>query len=509
MKHILTTKQMQDLDRKTITERGIPSLILMENAGTACVEVILEKCHNHLNGTVAIACGNGNNGGDGYVIARLLQSHGVKVFIIRIGEAPQSAENKANFDRIIQRGIGIIYIYKPTDIKLLNPYIEKISLVVDAIFGIGFRGIPDELHSLVFNQLNALPAYRVAIDIPSGLCAETGNAEVAVRADLTIAIEALKFGHLLVRGREFSGALCIVHIGIPPAFYEEIKYACLIDAKDHETPSRSPFSHKSDYGRAFIIAGSHGFTGAALLAARAALRSGAGYVNLMYRPELRGIFDTVIPEILCTQISSDNTAHEPDRDAFIKQLERAGAVLIGPGFGIDAYAEKALQICLEHVSVPLILDADAITIVARNPHLLEYLAKPNVLITPHVGEFIRIADLNKEGFNSNQLLCVHEFVEKHKAKVLLKSYTTIYMDEDNTIFSIAGNDGLATGGSGDVLGGIICAFCAQKMPLHKAAINASFLMGSTAERLSRKRFTASIIPSDIIEHIFCKEVHDA
>lgn len=509
MNRVITKSQMRDLDNRTIKEHGIPPLILMENAGTACVEEILKSCQQHTGGTAAIACGNGNNGGDGYVIARLLQSHGVKVIIISVGDAEQSPENKANYDRIIQRGLGIIHLKTLRDLDLLNPYTAKISLIIDAIYGIGFHGELDELHSAVIKSLNSINAFRVAIDIPSGLCSDTGNASNAFRANLTLSIEALKYGHLIQRGREFSGECHVVKIGIPPEYFESLKCGRVLFPESHQTPARSPFYHKSDYGRAFIIAGSPGYTGAALLSSKAALRSGAGYVFLMHRPELKGYYDTVIPEILCTQIASAENAKEADTDALLQQLERASSVLIGPGLGTDEYAESVLRACLQKLEIPLILDADAITLISQVPELKVHLAKPNVLITPHVGEFIRIAELDKSAFEADQIGCLQAFVSLYKAKVLLKSFTTIYMDEDQTVFSIAGNDGLATGGSGDVLSGIIVSFTAQKMPLDTAAINASYLMGSTAERIAKIRSTPGIIPSDIIENLFIKENHHA
>ncbi len=504
MDYILSAQQMTSLDHRTIRENGTPACILMENAGKACANYLMEEYGMHLKATVAVFCGNGNNGGDGYVIARILSQHSIPVVIYRIKDADQSPETKANMDACLEQGIPIQLINSSDELFYLEQKTTQFSMLIDAVFGIGFRGKPGSLYQKLFTMLNSMNSFRVAIDIPSGLEANTGNAVAAFKADCTIAIEAYKYGHFIGQGRALCGAVSLVKIGVPDRYYDDIDPGILISNKNCRFPERNLYSNKSDYGKAFVIAGSTGFSGAALLASKAALRSGAGYVHLLYRPEMKGIYDAVIPEVLCQEIPALEQTGNADISSLSIQLQKASAVLIGPGFGTDAFASNVLFYCLSHLSQPLVIDADGISIIAANPELLKLIGKPNILLTPHIGEFLRLANLSKEVFNADPLAHLRAFVSKFNSKVLLKNYSTIYMDNSNTYVCISGNDGLSTGGSGDVLGGIICSFAAQNLPLPYAAINASYLLGKTAEDVALIRETPSIIPSDIIDHLFMK-----
>ncbi|MDZ4121977.1 MAG: NAD(P)H-hydrate dehydratase, partial [Candidatus Cloacimonadaceae bacterium] len=263
-----------------------------------------------------------------------------------------------------------------------------------------------------------------------------------------------------------------------------------------------PYVNKGDCGRAFILAGSTGFAGAALLSAKAALRSGAGYVHLLHRPEMAAVYDAKIPEVLTLLVPCLPGSHLPDLEALAEQLSKAAAILIGPGFGLDTWALRILEHCLKEVDIPLIVDADGLALISKHPYLCKHLARKNVLLTPHQGEFQRLCGIDRYTFDQDPLAHLTAFVNKHSAKVLLKSYTTVYCDPHHTFYNTRGNDGLATGGSGDTLAGIICSFAAQGMPLPLAAINAAYLMGKTAEQLSRRRGTPSILPSDVIESLF-------
>jgi NAD(P)H-hydrate epimerase len=503
MQYLLTSNQMKDLDTRTIGEFGLPSRVLMETAGKGCAEVIAEHFRDHLEGGACILCGTGNNGGDGAVIARWLHTFGYDVSILYIGDAKKaSAETKANLDLCRNLDIPLENIAGQDDLPLLMEMAKEATLVVDAIFGIGFKGRLKPWLDDLFSIVNSYADFIVAVDIPSGLDADNGFCENAIYADATIAIESLKLGHVIGYGSEACGELHTVPIGIPSVFYNSLDMAKLFLDEDFLPPVRYPQTHKNDYGKVYVFGGIPGFTGASVLAARAALRAGCGYAFVLHRLELMSLYAIKLTEALYAPIPENPKTGQPDSRTLIQMVSDAGAILIGPGLGRDAYALKLLETILNNVKAPLVVDADAISLIADNPDLFKYLAKPNILLTPHWGEFARLAGIDKNNLEKDCLKPLRDFVSAHKVRILLKSHYTIYQDEQETWINVSGNDGLATGGSGDVLAGIITSFLAQGLEISEAAISASYLLGHTAEEVAEIRGTASILPSDIIENLF-------
>lgn len=504
---------MRELDNRTISELGIPAAVLMENAGKACAERIAgilgsEPESDVTNKEIVILCGTGNNGGDGFVIARWLHVMGYGVVIYLFGEGKMSPESEQNYQICCKLDLKIVPLSDRNDFDENNPEIVALieamrhaTAIVDAIYGNGFRGELRSFYLDFFDRINASPAIVFAIDIPSGLSADTGFGENAVIADYTLVIECIKYGHLISEGRAYCGSLLTIPIGIPQEYYDDGDFAFLIDESNFEIPERYELSHKGLYGRVEVIAGSVGFTGAATLACQAALHSGAGYVILHHRPELSTIFEIKLTEVMTSAfpISKDNSI---DIDRILESLQKADCILIGPGLGLDETARKLVRAILNNAICPVVVDADAITILASEPELLPVLGKENILLTPHVGEFCRLAGIDKTAFYIDWMGHLTEFVQKYSAQVLLKSWTSIYCDPINTLISVAGNDGLSTGGSGDVLSGIIASFLAQNMTIPQAAINASWLLGSTAERLAKEMDTPAITPTRIIKNLF-------
>jgi NAD(P)H-hydrate epimerase len=379
-------------------------------------------------------------------------------------------------------------------------------MIVDAIFGIGFKGELEPWLKELFFYISAFAEFKVALDIPSGLNADTGETEMAIWVDTTLCIANLKLGHILGMGREICGKLYIVDIGIPALFYgNENNYVRLFTERDFFPPIRISTYHKNDYGKVYIFGGISGYTGASIMAARAALRAGCGYAFVLYRNKLIPIYSIKLTEALYLPIPENLEDNLPDEQALQDILSNATAVLIGPGLGKDEFAYKLLEITLKYVDLPLLIDADGLNILAEHPDLYQYLAKPNVLITPHWGEFIRLAKIEKSELQEDCLRELRAFVNKYQAQVLLKSHFSIFCNREETWVNITGNDGLATGGSGDVLSGIIISFLAQGLSITEAAINASYLLGATAEKLAKKRATASILPTDIIDNLFIKD----
>ncbi len=504
MEYLLSSAQMKDLDRRTIEDFGLPSRLLMEIAGKGCADVIFDYFTGQIEDGVCVLCGSGNNGGDGAVIARWLHNYGCEVSLLRFGSGQVSPETQANLDLCAALGIPVLRITRQSDLQLAEEQLRASGLVVDAIFGIGFKYQPDKWLRQVFDTVNTAAACIVAVDIPSGLDADTGFCVDAIYADATLCIANYKLGHLLGYGREACGELLLVDLGIPPAFYDDLPAALLFEEQDFRPPLRGAHFHKNDYGKVYIIGGVPGYTGATVLAAQAALRAGCGYAFLLHRPELAPLYAAKLTEALCQPIAQGKN-DLPDARALLRQVAEADAVLIGPGLGRDAYALKLLEILLKQVKIPLVLDADALNLLAEQPELLSLISRPNVLLTPHWGEFARLAAIDKEDLERDCLTPLKRFVAEHQARVLLKSHFSVYHDPRRTLVNISGNDGLATGGSGDVLAGIIASFLAQGLEIPDAAINASYLLGHTAEILAHSRQTPSILPSDIIAALFVQE----
>jgi len=503
---------MKAVDNRAIIELGLPARLLMENAGKGCADYLLQHYMTNLSGKVLILHGDGNNSGDGFVVARYLFLAGINVALVKVHSGAMSAETQANLDICTKLGIPQFIATEMQDSAWLKGHIMSSSVIIDAIFGLGFRGQLSSCLQELFSFIQHSPAKKVALDIPSGVSADTGSGDDAFKADVTLCIHAPKLGSLIHAGKFKSGLIHVIPIGIPD-FYNEAEHAAThIDKLCHQYPQRYYAAHKGLYGRVIVIGGSLGYLGSVNMAAKAALRAGAGFVNLYSRVEFQEYYSTNPAEIMFIAIPqdeetlySDEDPLLPDEETLLMLISKASCIVIGPGMGLDQFAHKLLEIVLKHSKIPTIVDADALHLIATNASFKKYLKKPNILLTPHYGEFCALAKTDVPTLMNDVLGSLADFVQKTKAKVLLKSDTTIYHDGMHTYINTSGNDGLATGGSGDVLAGIIASFTAQGMELGKAAINASYLMGKTAEYLATKRGTPSITPSDIIDNLFVHE----
>lgn len=502
MTQVLYSRQMQELDNKTISEFGLSAAILMENAGKGCADFIKASFEEASSGRVVILHGTGNNSGDGFVIARWLCEYGFQVALMQLGEGKFSPVSQANYQLCTK--LNIRQYSWQNDAKLCSHLLQGAAVIVDAVFGTGFKGKLPTPAAEAFAEANSSLALRIAIDIPSGVAADTGEASInAFQAHHTLAIHAYKTGHLLHDGKRHSGSIHLIPIGIPELYYHVLPIQELITEANCHFPHRDPQAHKGTYGKVLIIGGSPGFTGSVALAATAALRSGAGYVYLASRKELEQHYSTLSPEIMFRPLPAITGIPDIDEQSLKEFIASATAILIGPGLGLDTYAKSMLEQVLSCAKVPMIIDADAISLLATNEHLQALLKREDILLTPHPGEFCRISAISPDALTADTVGSLQEFCRKTGLKVLLKGDTSIYCEGSTLLFNTRGNDGLATGGSGDVLAGIIVSFVAQGLKLSDAAINASYLMGITAEQLATKRGTPSIIPSDIIANLFC------
>jgi len=501
---LLSSKEMSFFDKYTIDNIGIPSLILMENAGKEAADFISERCNE--TDRVLIVCGMGNNGGDGLVVARWLNNYGFDCEIIIAGARIKiTAETLTNLKICENLGISVLEVRDDDSWNQLGIEPDDYDVIIDALFGIGFTGEITGFRKKIIDFVNSSQAKIYALDIPSGVDADTGQANIAIIADYTLAIAAVKYGHVLGKGREFSGEIHILDIGIPGELFQnfpprgELLCGCNI-----QLPERSEFFHKGDYGRVGVIAGSKGYTGAAVLACSAALRGGAGLITLFHQDDLQLniIFETSLREVMTFPVN-----FLPDINCltdFLNKLEQQDVLLIGPGIGQADAMILLVKYLLENWKKPMIIDADALNIISRNK--FQYLLKgKDFLLTPHPGEFSRLSGLTLDEIDENVIQNLTKFTDTYETSVLLKGHTSIFADNENLLLNVTGNDALATGGSGDVLAGLIAAFTAQGQPFSLSAPAAAYVLGKTAEYLSENRSTASIIPTDIIQNLLVNE----
>jgi len=509
---VLSQNQMQELDYNTFSFLKRTSLFLMELAGKSCadkIKDILLKKNKYNN--IYIICGHGNNGGDGFVIARWLDQLSFNVKIVFVGNINKfSVETMNNYEACINLGISMISI---KNIDEINGQDFTDSVCVDAVFGIGFSGLLSDIHSKLFQKINDESYLTISIDLPSGLCANTGSAGInAIKADYTLCIAFLKYGHLIYKGKENCGTIEIIDIGIPKTLINnEYTNVRLVTESDVIYPKRSILSHKGDYGKVAIIAGSEQYTGAAILSARACIKSGAGLVYLFSPSSLKGRYDGTLIEAIKISIPEENG--NPNCDELEQLLNTMDCVLIGPGIGISEYSLLLVKTVLKiAIDIPVIMDADALNIVSKNSDLMQTMINANILLTPHLAEFSRLSNHNLNDMIENQLVYLKEFVQQYNIPVLLKSSTSLCAYKERVKIVSKGNDGLSTGGSGDVLAGIISSFVAQnrksskdiKENLFHSAYSAAYLMGHTADCLNEIYETAAITPVNIINHIFKK-----
>lgn len=453
MQPILTAKQMQLADRATI-DAGTPSSVLMERAARAALELLLNSFDT--SGAVLILCGPGNNGGDGFVLARLLGSIGKRAVICYPGKMnngipdifAMSADAAAEFSRL------------PKEVPVLSsPEFSGVSAVVDAMFGVGLSREITGRFADATEALNASGIPVLSIDLPTGIHADTGAVlGHAVRAGATLAISHLKRGHILYPGYAYCGQLHTADIGITAPFPK-----CLLLEKEdlHALPLRPAYSNKGSFGRVLVVGGSVGMSGAGFFCAKSAYRAGAGLVELFAPARNRSIYQRQLPEAVLT-LYPEKT---PERTLLDERLTRARAVAVGMGLSGSDTAKRLTEwvLCDTPTELPLIIDADALNILSEAPALWERIRtrKQKAILTPHLGEMSRLCKKPIPEIAGDLIGTAVSFAAEHNVILVLKDAHTVITDGSEIYLNTCGNNGMATGGSGDVLAGVISGFAAS------------------------------------------------
>jgi len=505
---ILTSAQMKEIDRQTIEEIGIPGPVLMENAGLQVFRVLQALFPRLPEERVIIVCGKGNNGGDGLVVARHLHNHGGRPVVLLLA-AKEEVRGDAGLNLKIAEAIGVSIseIRTEAEWKKHRRLLRGATIIIDAIFGTGLSQPAQGLYALAIGDINKTSAFKLAVDIPSGLSSDT--AEIigpAVRADLTIALGAAKIPHVFPPAEEYVGDFLVANISLPPHFL--VATNLNLDMTERATllplfERRKRDSHKGSYGHLLIIAGSLGKTGAAVMAARAAYRMGAGLVTVATPRTCLPIIARSMVELMTEPLDETET-----RTISATALPRVqtlaegkDAIVLGPGLSTQESTCEFVWEFVSRVRKPLIIDADGINILALKQELLERLPKPAIL-TPHPGEFARLLGVSVAEVLRKKLELVPAFAERYGIYLVLKGYRTLVGAPDGRVFvNPTGNPGMATGGTGDVLSGMVGALLMQHHDPLLAALAAVYLHGLSGDLAAEKTGERALVASDLIRFL--------
>ena len=493
---IFTSSQVRVIDKYTIENEPISSIDLMERAAKAFADRFTRTIDSSRE--IFIFCGPGNNGGDGFVVARLLKERNYRLKALLVNISKRLSEDcKINMERFREKyEDDFVNLESAEDI----PELSNNSIVIDAIFGSGLSRPIEGLAADLIHQINYSEAYIISIDVPSGLFGEDNrenNPKTIIRANHTLTFQFPFLSFFFAENSMNTGEWTVVDIGLHPKVIEEseTRYRLITDSLVRNyLHSRERFSHKGSYGHALLIAGSYGMMGAAVLTAKACLRTGAGLVTA-HIPRLGyNIVQTSIPEALISMDVSDIVFTEAP------ELTDFDAIGVGPGLSNKANSGKGIFKLLSKIDKALVVDADGLNILAANPDWLELLPE-NTIITPHPKEFDRLAGESNSGYERH--LKQLAFAAKYKLIVVLKgAYTFITFPNRNTWVNTTGNAGMASGGSGDVLTGMIVSLLAQSYVPAEAAISAVFLHGLAADiAIENGQSMESLLAGDIIENI--------
>lgn len=484
---------MREADRHTIEDLGLSGLVLMEQAAAAVTEVVMERFSE--TGSVLVLCGPGNNGGDGLACARQLLCRGVEVEAWLLAD-PSTLRGDAPVQLALARTYGVpLRVGEVDHVAALGAALAGAGVVVDALFGTGLDRPLAGRWAEIVRLVNASGKPVVAVDVPSGLCGDTGavQAEV-VDADVTVTFAAPKLAHVLPPACWRCGEVAVAEIGIPPWILDRNAVLLLPELADIAgwLPSRHLDAHKGDFGHLLVVAGRVGRAGAAALTARAAVTSGAGLVTVLTEEAAVAPIQMLVPEAMV-----DVLGNVPGSSP---ALLRATALAIGPGIGTTERQRALLEMLLVSFSGPLVLDADALTLLAGRLETLHGRQAPTVL-TPHPGELGRLLDWPTERVVVDRLTAAREAAARSGAVVVAKGARTLIVGGEGTdLVNPTGTPGLATGGSGDVLTGLIGGFLAQGLGGKEAAATGAWLHGRAAE-LAAERFPGAVPASILVEHL--------
>ena len=505
---VVTAGIMKRLDRKAIEEFGLPGLVLMENAARGAVGAIFRSFPDLLQRKVAVLAGGGNNGGDGLAVARYLINRGVacRVYLL----APRKrikGDAAANLEILTRYGGEVVEILNATELEARRREIAEHDLIVDGIFGTGLNAAVTGVLAEIIGWINSLGKPVVAIDIPSGLDADSGEAlGSCIEASLTVTFGLLKRGLLIQQGPRLCGRVVLIDISLPSeAIRGEGIQDHLIEGADFLPllPPRRADAHKGDLGHLLVLAGSPGKTGAAALSCQAALRVGTGLITLGVPESLNAVL-----EMKLTEPMTEGLAETPDQTLGLAAFERIAGLLprmkalaIGPGISPNKETAQLVRKVLLHTDLSAVIDADGLLAIGGR---VESFAKPGraLILTPHPGEMARLTGTTAQEIQRDRFQAARSFAMKNGVILVLKGFRSLVAGPDGQVFiNPTGNPGMASGGMGDALTGIIGGFLAQGLEPLAAAKLGVYLHGLAGDAAARKRGERGIAATDLIDHL--------
>ncbi len=504
MKPIATAAEMKAIDRFAIEQCGIPGVVLMENAGLKIFDLIMQLFPRLAEKRVMIFAGQGNNGGDGFVIARHLFNHKVPVNIYLVGCLLNLKDDtKTNAD--IAKNIGIpIYEIDEKNIESFQHDLRHAAIIIDALFGTGINRPLMGLYNKVIGSINSSKTPVVSLDIPSGIDSDTGQLTGPhIKADHTICLALLKRSHCLFPAAGEMGKVQVVDISIPQKAVDSQPIAIhLLEKTDiqNRLKERSPNSHKGTFGHVLVLAGSRGKGGAAGLAALAALRAGAGLVTLAVPESCHQALEFHPLEVMTVPLpeNSNGCVTSKAKTIVLEQLQGKASLAIGPGISTDPDTISFIEALLPDIDCPTVIDADGLNCLSLSKTNLSHLP-PISLLTPHPKEMARLSGKSMEEILQNRITSSQEFSSKFKVCLVLKGANTLISFPDKSVFvNPTGNAGMATGGTGDILTGILAGLLAQNLGLKNAGLIGCYLHGLTGDLLTAETGQTSLIAGDLL-----------
>jgi NAD(P)H-hydrate epimerase len=505
---VFNREQMQEADRRTIEDVGIPSAVLMENAGRQVVTAMEASFESLDSMRVAILCGRGGNGGDGFVVARTLAERGVDVGVYLVGQADDvRGDARANLDALRRLGLDVVEVGDATSWELHGTDVLGADVIVDALVGTGLTGPLTGLMETIVQDVNGSICPVVAVDLPSGLMADRVDVPgPAIDATVTVTFGAPKLPLVLPPAEALVGNLVIAEIGIPSAIVDDVSgprvELLTKEAMAALVAPRATDSHKGDYGRVLVIAGSPGKAGAAALAGLAALRSGAGLVTVATPASCVPLVAASRAELMTMALAE--TAGGAVAAAAVDQVLDGGAdiIAVGPGLGLAPETRAFVHALVERAGVPLVLDADAVTAFEGRAGGLVGRDGVDLVITPHPGEMARLVGLSVDAVQANRIDVAQSFAADHRVHVVLKGYRTVVAAPDGrTSINLTGNPGMATAGCGDVLAGMIAGWFGQLLDADAAARLAVYLHGLAGDLAEADEGEIAMVAGDVLDRL--------
>lgn len=503
MKYLVTGKEMKLLDKNTSSYFQVPELVLMEQAAMCFVwrlcDILKETIENK-NAKGIVFCGLGNNGADGLAIARLLNEKGIYTEVCKTNEV-FTIQGSTSDSFQVQEKIYAAYNY-PVQNQISVILNTKYDFVIDAVFGIGLSRPLNEEYAKIIQCINDTNGMKFAVDMPSGVNADNGQVMgAAVKCDYTITFSYGKLGQYVWPGSEYSGNVFVENMGITEASWLDMRpeMAYLESSDLGLLPKRPAHSNKGTFGKLLVIAGSLDMAGAAVFTAKAAYRCGVGLVKVFTHKENRVILQKSVPEALVSTYGDSI-----NKKQLITDIEWADAIVIGPGIGQSSIAHELVEIVRSSSSVPVVWDADGLNILSQNTESL-LLPHAKYIMTPHIGEFSRLINKSVFWIQNHLIESAREFASTYGVVCVLKDFHTVCANfQGINYLNLSGNNGMATGGSGDVLAGIIGALLLQGLNEIEASAFGVYIHGLTGDYVREKMGTHSMMASDIIDAL--KEV---